>query len=340
MGSYLCVLQHPERAEVRYPVSIGRGEHWHGVPPEGGDPMPIPLPRPSELGPDDCYVPPGWFACGGDPHQETSLSARRIWVDGHIFGRFPVTNTQYLAFLDALVAEGRTEEALRHAPRERAGTAGEQGALIYGFDGTHFSLRPDADGDVWLPDYPVCMVDWHGAQAFAAWEAARTGQPWRLPGELAWEKAARGVDGRFYPWGDGFDPSWASMRRSHRGRMLPTAVGAFPIDESPYGIRDLAGSMLDWCGDVFAEAGPPAASARHAPATVAAGSPAGVRAGAAQGDVADAAGQASDRVFRGGSWNNYASNLRASLRIRDHPSSRIDSLGFRLARSYPWPLNP
>jgi serine/threonine-protein kinase len=93
MGSYLCVLKHPDCAEVRYPVAIGRGEHWHGVPPEGGDPMPIPLPRSRELGPDDCYVPPGWFACGGDPHQVRSLSARRIWVDGHIFRRFPVTNT-------------------------------------------------------------------------------------------------------------------------------------------------------------------------------------------------------------------------------------------------------
>ena len=183
--------------------------------------MPIPLPRPCELGPDDCYVPPGWFACGGDPHHERSLPARRIWVDGNVFRRFPVTNTQYLAFLNALVTEGRLEEALQHAPRENGGTIGEQGAVIYGFDGTRFWLRPDVDGDVWLAEWPVCMVDWHGAQAFGAWEAARTGQPWQLPGELAWEKAARGVDGRFYPWGDGFDPSWASMRRSHRAPGYP-----------------------------------------------------------------------------------------------------------------------
>ncbi|MEC7949637.1 MAG: SUMF1/EgtB/PvdO family nonheme iron enzyme, partial [Myxococcota bacterium] len=336
MGSYLCVLKHPDRAEVRYPVAIGRGEHWHGVPPEGGDPTPIPLPRPGELGPDDRYVPPGWFACGGDPHQENSLSARRIWVDGHVFRRFPVTNTQFLAFLDALVAEGRTEEALRHAPRERGGTAGEQGALIYGFDGARFSLRPDADGDVWEPDVPVSMVDWHGAQAFAAWEAIRTGQPWRLPGELAWEKAARGVDGRFDPWGDGFDPSWASMRRSHPGRPLPTAVGAFRVDESPYGVRDMAGSMRDWCNDAFVEAGPPAASARNASATVDAGPPAG----AAPGDVADAAGQASGRVYRGGSWFNLPLSTRVAFRGINPPVSRGDLLGLRLARSFPWPLNP
>ncbi len=184
------------------------------------------------------------------------------------------------------------------------------------------------------------MLDWHGTRAFAAWETIRTGQPWGLPGELAWEKAVRGVDGRFYPWGDGFDPSWASMRRSQRDRVLLTAVGASPVDEGPYGIRNLAGSMQDWCGDVFAKAGPPAASARHAPATVAAGSPAGVRAGAAQGDVADAAGQASARVGRGGSWSSPASFLRASFRFRIGPSLRRDALGFRLARSFPWPLIP
>ncbi len=339
-GSYLCILKHPDRAEVRYPVAIGRGEHWHGVPPEGGDPLPIPLPWPGQLGPNDRYVPPGWFACGGDPHQERSLSARRIWVDGHVFRRFPVTNTQYLAFLDALVAEGRTEEALRHAPRERGGTAGEQGPLIYGFDGTRFSLRPDADGDVWEPDWPVLMVDWRGARAFADWEAARTGRPWRLPGELAWEKAARGVDDRFYPWGDGFDPSWANMRRSHRGRPLPAVVGAFPVDESPYGIIDLAGNMQDWCDDVFVEAGPRAASARQASAAGPAGSPVGERAGAARGDVEDAAGQASLRVLRGGSWSFVASSLRASFRRGSVPSYRSDNLSFRLARPYPWPLKP
>ncbi len=320
MGSYLCILKHPERAEVRYPVAIGRGEHWHGVPPEGGEARAIPLPLPGDLGPDDCYVPAGWFACGGDPHQERSLSARRSWVDGHIFRRFPVTNRQYLAFLDALVAEGRTEEALRHAPRERAGTAGEAGAIIVGFDGTHFSLRPDADGDTWEPDVPVCMVNWHGARAFAAWEAARSGLSWRLPGELAWEKAARGVDGRFYPWGDGFDPSWACGRPSHPSRILPRPVGAFAVDESPYGVRDLAGSMCDWCEDPFVREGPPAGTARHAPG---------------QDPVQSAAAGTSYRVSRGGAWYSPVHDLRLANRNGIDPDFRLNAMGFRLVRSYP-----
>ena len=70
----------------------------------------------------------------------------------------------------------------------------------------------------WLPEWPVVQVDWHGAAAYLAWWAERTGRPWRLPGELEWEKAARGIDGRFYPWGDFLDPSWCRMRDSARGR--------------------------------------------------------------------------------------------------------------------------
>jgi formylglycine-generating enzyme required for sulfatase activity/tRNA A-37 threonylcarbamoyl transferase component Bud32 len=313
-GSYLCVVRHPERAPVRYPVHIGRGEHWDGVPPEGGGPQPVYLPRPGELGPDDCYVPPGWFWSGGDPMVPNTLPRRRLWVDGQVFRRFPVTNREYLRFLDALVASGREEEALRYAPRERAGTAGEQGALIYGYEDGQFRLRPDADGDVWALDWPVMMVDWYGAAGFAAWEAERTGQPWRLPGELDWEKAARGVDGRWFPWGDHVDPSWACSSQSHRRPPLPAVVDSYPVDESVYGVRGLGGNMRDWCTDGSPPDGPVAPRAR-APS------------------AADPGG--ADRVLRGGSWNLAPAAARVTFRNRNASSIRYNVLGFRLARSLP-----
>ena len=332
MGSYLIVLRHPDRAEVRYPVSIGRGAHWHGEPPEGGGPHPIALPRRDQLGPEDRYVPAGWFDCGGDPHQERSLPAQRVWVDGVIFRRLPVTNRQYIAFLDALVDAGRVEDALRHAPRERASSEGTPGALIYGFDGRRFSLQPDSEGQLWDPDWPVMMVDWHGAQAFAAEAARRDRLPWRLPGELAWEKAARGVDGRFFPWGDRFDPSWSSMRLSREGQSLPTPVGAFPLDESPYGIRDLAGSIQDWTAEAFAETGPPPSSARHTGG--AEGTPSGDRGEGAWAEPgADAAPPR--RVYRGGCWFSPSGALRACFRGGAFPTLRHSTLGFRLARPFP-----
>jgi len=319
MGSYLCILKHTERAEVRYPVFIERQQHWDGVPPEGGPPVAIPLPFPGELGPSDRYVPPGWFWSGQSTQAARSLPKRRLWVDGRVFRCFPVTNADYLSFLDGLVAQGRTEDALQHAPRERSGTVGESGAQIYGFDGRRFSLRPDADGDVWEPDVPVFMVDWAGAAAFAAWEAGHTGQPWRLPCELAWEKAARGVDGRVYPWGDRFDPSWTCMRNSHSGRMLPQSVHAFPVDESPYMIRGMAGNAADWCVDAHREH--PLLTSRRVPAPIPSMEP------------------ANTRQTRGGGWYSEAVDVQLTGRHWNAPASRTVSLGFRLARTLREPLS-
>ena len=138
--------------------------------------------------------------------------------------------------MEALGLVGREEEALRIVPRGRAGQAGQQGAMIYGrrSDGG-FELVPDVQGDLWDLDWPVISVDWHSAVAFAAWERGRGGRGWRLPGELEWEKIARGVDGRFYPWGDGFDPSWCCGNRSRPGRPLPSVAAGFPGGGRVYG---------------------------------------------------------------------------------------------------------
>ena len=68
------------------------------------------------------------------------------------------------------------------------------------------------------------MVDWYGAHAYTRWLREVEGKAWRLPFELEWEKAARGTDGRFYPWGDYLDSSWLSMRESHAGRPMPAST--------------------------------------------------------------------------------------------------------------------
>lgn len=318
MGSYLCVLRHPGRRDVHYPVFIARGEHWDGVPPEGGDPEPIPLPRLDELGPYDHYVPAGWFWSGGDPGARDGLPRRRLWVDGQVFRRFAVTNVEYLEFLHDLLAQGMVEEAMLRSPKERGGTAGELGASLYGFDGQRFWLRPDADGDLWQPEWPVILVSWDDAQAYASWVAARAGEAWRLPGELAWEKAARGVDGRNYPWGDLFEPSWACMKDSHRRRRMPAAVDSYPVDESVYGLRGVAGNASEWCADVFAPSGPPIG-------------PSGRVFEPDRGQGGDAEGY---RSYRGGGYYFSAAGLRLCCRWGDDSTYRLNFLGFRLARSF------
>ena len=311
MGSYLCVVKHPDCAEVRYPAEVPRLGHWDGVAPGDRAPTPVWLPPKGFLGVDEVYVPAGWFRSGGDPDAPESHPARRLWCDALVMHRFGVTNRQFLAFLDDLVASGREEEALQHAPRERAGAVNELGALIYGFDGTRFSLQVDADGDVWLPDWPVVHVDWHGARAYLAWLAGRTGRPWRLPGELEWEKAARGVDGRWFGWGDHCDPTWCCMTDSHREDRLPAVIDSYPVDVSPCGVRGLGGNIRDWCLDLFDgrvdtvdnHVTPPDSALKEPPRAL--------------------------RVARGGRWDAPARNARAAGRGRVEPADRLSSLGFR-----------
>ena len=320
-GSYLCILRHPDRADLRYPVFIERQAHWDCVPPDATEPWPIRLPRIGELGSDDVLVSAGWSWSGGDPSAPDALPSRRVWSPELVMKRFPVTNQDYIAFLDDLVAQGREDEALKWAPQERGGKDTEKGSLIYGRRATggaapfRFELVPDADGDLWLPDYPVMMIDWSCARAYAQWLSAQTGQPWRLPGELEWEKAARGVDGRFFPWGDVLDPSWCCMRDSHEGRLLAHSVDTFPVDESPFGVRGMAGNMRDWCADLYEKTGPPLANATVVPPDL--------------GDITSRA----RRAVRGGAWTNYPRSSRVAYRRGSDPWSRSADYGFRVARS-------
>ena len=315
MGSYRIVIEKPGYHPVYYPVSIGRGECWDGVSPEESESQSIWLPPLESLGEEDCYVPAGWFRSGGDSQAVSALARQRIWLDGFIMRRFPVTNREYLAFLNDLVFTGREEEALGHVPRERAGQAGQLGAMIYGQDGKGaFVLVPDADGDRWEEDWPVCQVNWRGASAYAKWLAEKSGQPWRLPGALEWEKAARGVDGRFFPWGDSFDPSWCCMRQSHAKRMLPADVQAFPVDESVYGIRGLAGNMREWTASPFEEIGPELVNGRVV-------------------QTKDALDESARRMVKGGGWSIAEGYSRAASRSNGAPGSRYEYIGFRVARS-------
>lgn len=87
------------------------------------------------------------------------------------------------------------------------------------------------------------------ADAYAVWLSDRTGHPWRLPTEAEWEHAAKGPDGREFPWGDTFDPAAANTRES--GVHTTTPVGAFPAGVSPFGVYDMAGNVEEFTADDY-----------------------------------------------------------------------------------------
>jgi serine/threonine-protein kinase len=313
MGSYVCHIRHPDREDVRYPIHIPRRGHWDSVGPGDDEPHPVWLPPRGHLDAHEVYVPGGWFVAGGDP-AAPSLPEARAWCHGFVMDRFPITNVQYLSFLHDLVANGREAEALDHVPRERAGSAHERGALIYAYSGGRFSLRADAEGDVWRPHWPVLHVDWFGARAYLAWRAERSGRPWRLPHELEWEKAARGVDARFFPWGDYADPSWCRVFDSARGPEHhdhgPVVVDSYPVDSSPYGVRGMAGNVRDWCLDRVDAPDPRIVDDRVATRPV-----------DPDANVL--------RVGRGGQWSAHVRLARAPGRSRSQSTVRHSDLGFR-----------
>jgi serine/threonine-protein kinase len=300
MGSWLLTIRAPGCIPVVYPVFIHRNEHWDGIRPGDATPFPIRLPRAGELGPDDCYVPAGWTWVGGDPEAPGALRRRRVWVDPLVVRKYTVTNRDYLAYLDTLPPD----VAAAVQPRER-GT----GEPVYARTASGHSLKPDEHGDLWDPDWPVLMVDHGMAAAYCAWLADADGVGWRLPAELEWEKAARGVDGRLFPWGNHLDPTWCAYYASHIGRKLPVRVVDFPTDSSVYGVRGMAGNVREWCADDWSDAGPPETPRVEVqPATT------------------------GYRVVRGGTWQGHPRDARLAARRQHRDTYRDAILSLRAFR--------
>lgn len=154
-------------------------------------------------------------------------------------------------------------------------------------------------------DYPVVNVLWSEAKAFCEWVGGS------LPTEAQWEKAARGTDGRLYPWGNDWDRDRCNSIDG--GTHRPEAVGAFPNCTTPSGVVDMAGSAWEWVADRYAVyAADPAMRDAQGPAT---------------GGM---------RVLRGGSWLSQPTLLRTAYRSRNDPGARNVHHGFRCAQT---PLN-
>jgi formylglycine-generating enzyme required for sulfatase activity len=162
--------------------------------------------------------------------------ARRATVTLPAFSitRTPVTNREYAAFV---------ADTDYRAPDVDATTWAGYG-LVHPFERTRRHAWRDGRPPAGRDAHPAVLVSRDDAVAYAGWLSRRTGQRWRLPSEEEWEKAARGSDGRTFPWGDVYDAARLNSHDSGPFDTLP--VGTFPSGASPFGILDGAGQVYEW----------------------------------------------------------------------------------------------
>ncbi len=282
MGSYLVTIRKDGFRDTSVPVVIGRSESKS---------ISVTLRTEREIGEGFLYIPAGEVTCGGDPESYGGAASTSVYVDDVYVARFPVTLGEYCEFLDAL-----GDDAEEHVPRQANEVFVERDA-----GGKHRPVEGLVEGDVrtryaagFELSCPVFGVSWHSAVAYAEWRSKRDDRRYELPTEDAWEKAARGADGRFHPWGDRFEWTFAKGGLSRPELAQPEPVGAFAEDVSPYGVRDLAGTIREWTQSWFDE-------------------------------------KSGTRALRGGSWNLVAArHFRAATRFGYVPTARSSTFGFRL----------
>lgn len=239
-------------------------------------------------------VPSGLFLMGSDPARDpaaldSEYPQHELLVSEFRIARIPVTIAQFAAFIR--VTGYRTTA-------EQAGWAWAWVDSAWTLVRNACWLHP-AGPDSSAPDrahYPVTQVSWHDAQAFCQWAGVR------LPTEIEWEKAARGTDGRIYPWGDQLPD--ADLCNCDDLLHETTPVGKYPYGASPYGVLDMSGNVWEWCQTQW-------------------------RTNYAAPDLDDLGVQA-PRLARGGSFANDAGFVRCASRGRLNPNFRDSGIGFRV----------
>jgi formylglycine-generating enzyme required for sulfatase activity len=259
----------------------------------------IPLTMSVQAG-DMALIPSGAFLMGSLDGEADEHPVHQVHVDAFYIDRHPVTNADYARFLNMF------------------GNRVEGGKRWLDIDGPLSSwlckIRKKEGRYVPKPGYenhPVVKVSWYGATAYARWVGKR------LPTEMEWEKAARGVDGRVYPWGDEwdrnkcnsaswwigedvitgddrakkFEPRWEEEWRGKQ--VMTTPIAQFKDGASPYGCFDMAGNVWEWTADWYSEG--------------------------------------KTCVVRGGSWSNPQDYVRGAVRFYLNPDNRYSNLGFRCA---------
>jgi iron(II)-dependent oxidoreductase len=233
-------------------------------------------------------VPHGTLMMGSDSGPSDERPMHRVEIAAFSIDRTPVTNAQVARFLNA------------------KGEAGPNG--LEWFQSDDDDARIHKQGNRWVADpgsedHPALEVSWFGAREYCAWVGKR------LPTEAEWEMAARGTDGRKYPWGNAApDRTRAQYDAGWRGTV---PVGRFPAGASPYGVLDLAGNAWEWVSSVYRPYPYNARDGREDPAS------------------------GGERATRGGGQDSGAGHLTTTYRgagLSRGPRAGHHNIGFRCAQ--------
>ncbi|NIM10895.1 MAG: SUMF1/EgtB/PvdO family nonheme iron enzyme, partial [Candidatus Aminicenantes bacterium] len=243
------------------------------------------------------YIPPGEFTMGSNDY-DREKPPHQVYLDGYWMGKTVVTVMQYMQF---------AKNTNSHYPEWLE--KGNKYNIKTGSDDHYKKFGPALTGD----NYPIVGVSWNDVIAYCKWLTEKTSLKFRLPTEAQWEKAARGPDGREYPWGKHppyHEKKYYANYDKEDKFKYTSPVGSFPGGASPYGLLDMAGNVWEWCNDWY-----DSDYYKNSPDK----NPQGPESG-------------TYRVVRGGSWYRYAAEIRCAYRFYYAPSLRYFNFGFRLCQ--------
>ena len=261
------------------------------------------------------FVPEGDFKMGSNNGPDYEKPQHTVWLDAFWIDQTEVTNVQFEKFV---------KESNYETDAEFAGWS-----YVYEMSSAKW---PKVSGANWrhpkgpsssldgLENHPVTYMSWNDASAYCKWAGRR------LPSEAEWEKAARGIDSRIYPWGNqkpggnllnfadkNIALEWAD-KSINDGYPFTSPVGHYPEGASPYGALDMAGNVWEWVNDWFAPDYYQSQTSWHNPL---------------------GPSPKVGRVLRGGSWNDSGGVTRSTFRLGYYPMDWYAFYGFRCAASHP-----
>jgi toxoflavin biosynthesis protein ToxD len=212
-------------------------------------------------------------------------SRQKIKTNSFCISRNLVTNEEYSAFV---------RDTGYRVPGISAEEYQKQGFLVHPYEEVRAFLWQDRTYPQGKAQHPVVLVSYEDALAYARWKGQQTGNSYRLPTAIEWEKAARGNDGRYFPWGN----QWRDDATNWAGSKLnyTSAIATYPLSRSPYGVEDMAGNVFEFTSTLQTTQ---------------------------QGEVS---------VMKGCSWDDLPGFCRAAYQHTRSISSRHILFGFRLVK--------